>query len=155
MSDCSGVPHTFHAEYSTAPSRTRCRGPRLRAASWQQEIGHAEVCKSVTNKDPFSFTGGSQTFSDPNDFDTCVGGSEGKNATGEGPCDPQTGICQNAETQGPNGPVACPTNDRRGALCESPTARAPEGHPHGHHQRLARDGGVGGQHLPGQPVPER
>ena len=40
-------------------------------------------------------------------------------ATGEGPCNATTGICQNATTQGPNGPVACPTNNSTsGALCE-------------------------------------
>ena len=39
---------------------------------------------------------------DPNVFDTCVGGSEGPTATGEGPCSPRR-ICQNATTQGPTG----------------------------------------------------
>ena len=61
----------------------------------------------------------STTYSDPNVFDTCVGGSEGPGQTGEGPCDPTTGICQNPSTEGPNGPVACPTNDSTsGANCE-------------------------------------
>ncbi len=120
MSDCSGVPHTFHAEYSTASQQNQVPWAALEGGVlMQQEIGHAEVCNSVTNKDPFSFSSNGQSYSDPNNFDTCVGGSEGPNATGEGPCDPQTGICQNAETQGPNGPVACPTNDSgSGALCE-------------------------------------
>ena len=119
MSDCSGVPHTWHAEYSTAAQQNQVPWAALEGGVlMQQEIGHAEVCNSVTNKDPFTFTGGSQSYSDPNDFDTCVGGTEGPNATGEGPCN-QTGICQNATTQGPNGPVACPTNDSNsGALCE-------------------------------------
>ena len=32
---------------------------------------------------------------------------------------PTTGLCENATTQGPNGPVACPTNNpASGALCE-------------------------------------
>ena len=119
MSDCSGVPHTFHAEYSTASQQNQVPWAALEGGVlMQQEIGHAEVCKSVTNKDPFTFSSNGQSFSDPNNFDTCVGGSEGKKATGEGPCDP-AGICQNAETQGPNGPVACPTNDSAsGANCE-------------------------------------
>jgi hypothetical protein len=119
MSDCSGVPHTWHAEYSTAAQQNQVPWAALEGGVlMQQEIGHAEICNSVTNKDPFTFTGGTQSYSDPNDFDTCVGGTEGPNATGEGPCD-QTGICQNATTQGPNGPVACPTNDSNsGALCE-------------------------------------
>ena len=120
MSDCSGVPHTFHAEYSTASQQNQVPWAALEGGVlMQQEIGHSEVCNSVTNKDPFSFSSNGQSYSDPNNFDTCVGGSEGKKATGEGPCDPQTGICQNAETQGPNGPVACPTNNfASGANCE-------------------------------------
>jgi hypothetical protein len=119
MGDCTGVPHTFHAEYSTAAQQNQVPWAALEGGVlMQQEIGHAEVCSSVTNKDPFSFSNNGQSYNDPNNFDTCVGGSEGPNATGEGPCDP-TGICQNAETQGPNGPVACPTNDANsGANCE-------------------------------------
>jgi hypothetical protein len=31
MADCTGTPFSFHAEYSSASSRTRCRGPRSRA----------------------------------------------------------------------------------------------------------------------------
>ena len=65
----------------------------------QQEIGHGESCKSVSNHLAFSqtFSDGS-SFVDPNVFQTCNGGNEGKNATGEGPCNPSTGICQNATT---------------------------------------------------------
>ena len=75
MSDCSGVPHTFHAEYSTAAQQNQVPWAALEGGVlMQQEIGHAEVCNSVTNKDPFTFTGGSQTYTDPKDFDTCVGG---------------------------------------------------------------------------------
>ncbi len=120
MSDCSGVPHTFHAEYSTASVQNQVPWAALEGGVlMQQEIGHSEVCNSVTNKDPFSVSINGQTYSDPNVFDTCVGGSEGPTATGEGPCNPQTGICQNAETQGPTGPVACPTNEAAsGANCE-------------------------------------
>jgi hypothetical protein len=48
-----------------------------------------------------------------------MGGSEGRKAVGEGPCDPSTDLCQNASTEGTTGPVACPTNDANsGALCE-------------------------------------
>jgi hypothetical protein len=119
MADCSGTPFTFHAEYSTAKQQNQVPWAALEGGVlMQQEIGHAEVCNSLSNKDPFSFTGGNQSYSDPNDFDTCNGGTEGPGAKGEGPCDAQ-GICQNATTQGPNGPVACPTNDSNsGALCE-------------------------------------
>ena len=46
-----------------------------------------------------------------------MGGTEGPKAVGEGPC--TSSGCQNATTQGPNGPVACPTNNpASGALCE-------------------------------------
>ena len=119
MSDCSGTPHTFHAEYSTASIQNGVPWAALEGGVlMEQEIGHSEVCSSVTNQDPFtaSYPGG-QSFSDTNVFDTCVGGPEGPTATGEGPCT-STG-CQNATTQGPNGPTACSTSDpASGALCE-------------------------------------
>ncbi len=121
IADCSGTPFTFHAEYSTAKQQNQVPWAALEGGVlMQQEIGHSEVCSSLTNKDPFSasFSDG-QSYSDPNVFDTCVGGSEGPGQTGEGPCDPTTGICQNASTEGPNGPVACPTNNfTSGANCE-------------------------------------
>jgi hypothetical protein len=119
IADCTGTPFTFHAEYSTAKQQNQVPWAALEGGVlMQQEIGHSEVCNKVTNQDPFnaSFPGG-QSYSDPNVFDTCVGGSEGPGATGEGPCSGV--ICQNATTQGPNGPVACPTsNAASGAPCE-------------------------------------
>ena len=55
MSDCSGVPHTFHAEYSTASQQNQVPWAALEGGVlMQQEIGHSEVCNSVTNKDPFT-----------------------------------------------------------------------------------------------------
>ena len=113
---CDGTPFTFHAEYSTAAQQNQVPWAALEGGVlMQQEIGHFETCNSVSNQFPLSFPG----FSDPQVFQTCTGGSEGKNATGEGPCNPRTGICQNATTEGTNGPVACPTNDANsGALCE-------------------------------------
>ena len=121
IADCSGTPFTFHAEYSTAKQQNQVPWAALEGGVlMQQEIGHGEVCNSVTNQLPVqSNSPGGQSYSDPNVYDTCVGGSEGPNATGEGPCSPTTGLCQNATTQGPNGPVACPTNNAAsGALCE-------------------------------------
>ncbi len=119
IADCSGTPFTFHAEYSTASIQNQVPWAAAEGGVlMEQEIGHSEVCNSVTNNDPFtaSYPGG-QSYSDPNVFDTCMGGSEGPTATGEGPCT-STG-CQNATTQGVNGPTACPTNDpASGALCE-------------------------------------
>jgi hypothetical protein len=120
IADCSGNPFTFHAEYSTAKQQNQVPWAALEGGVlMQQEIGHSEVCNSVKNQDPFTFSAGTTSYSDPKVFDTCVGGSEGPGKTGEGPCDPTTGICQNASTQGANGPVACPTNNfNSGANCE-------------------------------------
>jgi len=119
LTTCDGTPFTFHAEYNTASVNNRVPWAALEGGVlMEQEIGHSEVCNSVTNQDPFtaSYPGG-QSYSDPNTYDTCVGGSEGPTATGEGPCT-STG-CQNATAQGPNGPVACSTeNPASGALCE-------------------------------------
>jgi hypothetical protein len=119
IADCSGTPFTFHAEYSTAEQQNQVPWAAAEGGVlMEQEIGHSEVCNSVTNQDPFSMTyPGGQSYSDPNTYDTCVGGTEGPNATGEGPCTAIT--CQNSTTQGANGPVACPTeNPASGALCE-------------------------------------
>ncbi len=119
IADCSGNPFTFHAEYSTAKQQNQVPWAALEGGVlMEQEIGHGEVCRSVANQDPFnaSYPGG-QSYSDPNTYDNCVGGSEGPRDTGEGPCSGP--ICQNATTQGPTGPVACPTdNAASGALCE-------------------------------------
>jgi len=121
IADCTGTPFTFHAEYNTAKQQNQVPWAALEGGVlMQQEIGHSEVCNSLKNQNGFSASfGDGQSFSDPNVFDTCVGGTEGPNAVGEGPCDPNTGICVNAETQGPTGPVACPTdNFASGANCE-------------------------------------
>ena len=113
---CAGIPHTFHAEYSTASQQNQVPWAALEGGViMQQEIGHSEACNSVANKLGFSEPG----LSDPRMYQTCMGGSEGKKAVGQGPCDPSTGICQNSTTEGLNGPVACPTdNSASGALCE-------------------------------------
>jgi hypothetical protein len=115
---CAGTPHTFHAEYSTASQKNQVPWTALEAGVlMQQEIGHFESCGSVTNR--FPFTAGGGAFTDPNVFQTCVGGSEGPRAVGEGACSPKTGICQRATTEGTTGPIACPTkNAGSGQLCE-------------------------------------
>ena len=121
IADCTGTPFTFHAEYSTAQQQNQVPWAALEGGVlMQQEIGHSEVCSSLKNSDPFSqsFPGG-QSYRDPNVFATCVGGSDGSNAVGEGPCNPSTGVCQNPMTQGPTGPVACPANNfTSGVNCE-------------------------------------
>ncbi len=120
ISNCGGTPHTFHAEYSTASVDNRTPWAALEGGVlMEQEIGHSEVCSSLANQDPVSesFADG-QSYTDNKAYDTCVGGSEGAGQTGEGPCN-SSAICQNAETQGPNGPQACPTDDAdSGQLCE-------------------------------------
>jgi hypothetical protein len=121
IADCSGTPFTFHAEYNTARQQNQVPWAALEGGVlMEQEIGHGETCNSLVNQDPFSATyPGGQSYSDTKVFDTCDGGSEGPSAVGEGPCDPSTFICQNATTQGPTGPTACPTDDAdSGALCE-------------------------------------
>ena len=49
MADCSGTPFTFHAEYSTAKQPNQVPWAALEGGVlMQQEIGHGEVCNSVT-----------------------------------------------------------------------------------------------------------
>jgi hypothetical protein len=86
----------------------------------EQEMGHGETCSTLTNKVGFSATySDGSSYTDPNVYQTCNGGSEGASAKGEGPCNATTGTCQNATTQGANGPVACPSNaPSSGDLCE-------------------------------------
>jgi hypothetical protein len=119
ISSCDGTPFTFHAEYDTASIQNRVPWAALEGGVlMEQEIGHSEICSSLANQDPYStsFADG-QSYSDPDTYDTCVGGSEGPNEVGEGPCSGV--ICQNAETQGPDGPQPCPTdNAASGDLCE-------------------------------------
>jgi hypothetical protein len=118
VNTCDGTPHTFHAEYSTAKKPNQVPWAALEGGVlMQQEIGHFESCNSVTNSLPISEFGGA--FSDPNVFQTCRGGSEGKKAVGEGPCNSSTGVCGKATTEGMTGPVACPSNNAgSGDLCE-------------------------------------
>ncbi len=115
---CAGTPHTFHAEYSTARQQNQVPWAALEGGVlMQQEIGHFESCNSVTNSLPITEDGGA--FSDPNVFQTCMGGTEGKKAVGEGPCSTSTGICTNSTTEGTKGPVACPSDSAgSGDLCE-------------------------------------
>jgi hypothetical protein len=124
LTTCAGTPFTFHAEFSTATAQNQvpwaadlAGGPLV-----VQEIGHSEVCNSLKYQDPFteSYPNG-QSFVDQDSYDTCVGGSEGPGQVGEGPCTTTASgtTCQNAETQGPDGPQPCPTdNPASGVLCE-------------------------------------
>jgi hypothetical protein len=116
LNTCNGTPHTFHAEYATAAQQNQVPWAALEGGVlMQQEIGHFESCNSVTSHFPLSGGG----FTDNKVFQTCMGGAEGKNAVGEGPCDANTGVCQNATTEGTTGPVACPSNNAGSGLnCE-------------------------------------
>jgi hypothetical protein len=131
VNTCAGTPFTFHAEYNTAAQQNQVPWAALEGGVlMQQEIGHFESCNSVSNAFPINIADADgQTFSDPNVFQTCNGGNEGRSATGEGPCNVSTFICDNATTEGTSGPVACPTNDANsGALCEfSDAACFPKG----------------------------
>jgi hypothetical protein len=66
IADCSGTPFTFHAEYSTAKQQNQVPWAALEGGVlMQQEIGHSEVCSSLTNKDPFAFSQGGQVGGRP------------------------------------------------------------------------------------------
>src|SRR6478735_3054259 len=80
------------------PARPGSSWPALEGGVlMQQEIGHGESCASVSNKQAFtaSFSDGS-SYTDPQVFQTCNGGNEGKGQKGEGPCNASGTVCQNA-----------------------------------------------------------
>jgi hypothetical protein len=114
--NCKGSPHTFHAEYNTARQGNQVPWAALEGGVlMQQEIGHGEACSSLLNTNPTTAPG----LRDPKTADTCVGGSEGTIALGEGDCSSGTGLCIGAMTQGPTGPQLCPSaNFTSGNLCE-------------------------------------
>ena len=119
IADCSGTPFTFHAEYSSAKQQNQVPWAALEGGVlMQQEIGHGEVCNSVTNNDPSpSIPRTARGYSDPKVYDTCVGGAEGPSATGEGSC---TGDrLPERDDPGPERPGGLSDNNpASGALCE-------------------------------------
>src|SRR5215472_1135558 len=116
VNTCKGSPFTFHAEYATAAQQNQVPWAALEGGVlMEQEIGHNELCASLTHHDPTTAAG----LKDPKTFDTCVGGNEGGKTVGEGSCSLKTGVCQHAETEGTTGPIACPSNNfTSGQLCE-------------------------------------
>ncbi len=118
---CQGTRHTFHAEYATAAKQNQVPWAALEGGVlMEQEIGHSEVCSSLSHKSAFREPG---LIVDKNTYQTCVGGSEGgsrhRRHTGEGGCDPKSGVCKGATTEGTKGPIACPSdNVASGQLCE-------------------------------------
>ncbi len=121
MANCAGHPFTFHAEYSTAAQQNQVPWAALEGGVlMEQEVGHFETCNSLSNLEGYQVTDANgESYTDPDVYQTCDGGSEGPDATGEGPCSPTTLLCQNSETEGTTGPIACPTNNSdSGVLCE-------------------------------------
>jgi hypothetical protein len=116
LNSCAGSPFTFHAEYATAAQQNQVPWAALEGGVlMEQEIGHSEVCASLASPHPFSTAG----LHDGKVFDTCNGGNEGGAKKGEGPCNPTTGQCHHAKTEGTSGPIACPSsNAASGQLCE-------------------------------------
>jgi hypothetical protein len=113
INTCNGTPFTFHAEFSTAAAGNQVpwAADLVGGPVQAQEIGHSEVCSSLTNQDPVqdAYPGGT-SFVDSDVYDTCTGGSEGT-MTGMGPC-ASNGVdiaCHHALTQGRYGPTGCPS----------------------------------------------
>jgi hypothetical protein len=117
IADCTGTPFNFHPEYNSALQQNQVPWAALEGGVlMEQETGHFEPCSSITNSFPVNQTPNGQTFSDPQVAQTCVGGYEGAGNTGEGPCNPTTGVCQNVTTQVG---ATCPSNNfTSGANCE-------------------------------------
>jgi hypothetical protein len=121
IANCDGRPFTFHAEYNTASPQNQVPWAALNGGVlMEEEIGHFETCNTLAYKDGFSETyPDGSTYMDPDVYQTCIGGEEGPDSVGSGPCNAQTDICHNAETEGTTGPIACPTeNAGTGQLCE-------------------------------------
>ena len=118
IADCTGTPFTFHAEYSTAKQQNQVPWAALEGGVlMQQEIGHSEVCNSVKNQDPFTFTArptatrrsSTPAWADPKARARPVRVRATRTRAS----------ARTPSTEGPNGPVACPTNDSTsGANCE-------------------------------------
>jgi hypothetical protein len=93
VSDCSGNPYNFAAEYSSASQANQVPWAALEGGVlMEDEMGHFEVCSSVSNHFPYSATyADGSTFSDPSVYQVCNGGSEGTgNRSQEQGCGPTT-----------------------------------------------------------------
>jgi hypothetical protein len=108
ITDCSGHPFTWHAEYSTAKQQNQVPWAALEGGVlMQQEVGHFESCGSIANGLQFQANlSGGTSYLDKHLAQTCNSGVDG--TKGEGPCNFTTGACSHATTQGKKGPVACP-----------------------------------------------
>lgn len=116
---CGGIPFNFAAEYSSALQQNQVPWAALEGGVlMEDEIGHFEVCSSVTNQLPSGFVPG-----DSQVFQNCVGGSEGaNNAAPEKGCSLTTGNCPGATTQAnlacPSPPGGSQPNFTEGLSCE-------------------------------------
>jgi hypothetical protein len=117
LNSCASAPFDFHPEYDTAQQQNRVPWAALEGGVlMQQELGHFESCNGVSNA--LVFSDGTPFFPfDPFAFQTCDGGLEGPgNTPGEGPCNFDTGDCQNVSTEAGG---QCPTNNfAEGGACE-------------------------------------
>ena len=67
IGNCSGTPFTFHAEYNTAEQQNQVPWAALEGGVlMEQEIGHSEICKSLTNQDPIHAPSPGARSTDPN-----------------------------------------------------------------------------------------
>jgi hypothetical protein len=122
VATCNGSPFTFHAEYNTAAPQNQVPWAALQGGVlMEQEIGHNEVCASLTHRSATTAAG----LVDKKTFDTCVGGpGEGRHHVGEGSCNLNQKSknflnCTNPTTEGTTGPIACPSKSLlSGQLCE-------------------------------------
>ncbi len=119
LQTCANTPFSFHPEFDTARQQNQVPWAALEGGVlMEDEIGHFEPCSSVTNSFPVTEDLAGQVFQDANVYQTCVGGSEGPHAVGEGPCTfSSTGAltCENATTEGD---VACPPGPVGSQNCE-------------------------------------
>ena len=106
LGNCSGVPFNFTAEYNSALQQNQVPWAALEGGVlMEDEIGHFEVCSSVSNQLPAGTVPG-----DAKVYQSCSGGSEGTAAPEQG-CSFQTGNCPGATTQ--DG-LACPPDPATG-----------------------------------------
>ena len=159
IADCSGTPFTFHAEYSSAKIQNQVPWAALEGGVlMEQEIGHSEVCNSVANQDPtVSCLRGRPDLQRPADVYRHLRGRVGRLERQPARARAAAPSARTPTTQGPTGPVACPTNNcgHRRAVRVRRRHLLPEGIADRGGERHADHGGHAGQLLRGQPVPER
>ncbi len=103
LGNCSGMPFNFTAEYSSASQQNQVPWAALEGGVlMEDEIGHFEVCSSVSNPLPAGTISGDSSV-----YQQCNGGSEAATPGPETGCSFTTGNCPGATTQ--DG-LSCPPN---------------------------------------------